>query len=144
MIGRQDDSAGPIYPKSLFESACYKLGLDFEKILVVQLSHCCLFIVHRQTVQCCTKKSSQNISFFVIQQKPAHDQVQKYTVLMMNTQAVMMIVVILANLLLLLTGLKRCEYFLDFRKSRKPYFLFRPSVSTDEIAEKAAGFGESK
>ena len=44
--------------------------------------------------------------------KPALDQVQKYTVLMMNTQAVMMIVVILANLLLLLTGLKRCEYFL--------------------------------
>ena len=73
-----------------------------EYFLVVSL------VVHRQLSLVLKLKSapiSLNLS------KPAHDQVQKYTVLMMNTQAVMMIVVILANLLLLLTGLKRCEYF---------------------------------
>ena len=88
-----------------------------EYFLVVSL------VVHRQLSLVLKLKSapiSLNLS------KPAHDQVQKYTVLMMNTQAVMMIVVILANLLLLLTGLKRCEYFFLRRNSQ---FWFIQTVS---------------
>merc|ERR1739838_656072 len=38
MIGRQDDSAGPIYPKSLFESACYKytvLMMNTQAVMMI-------------------------------------------------------------------------------------------------------------